>query len=216
MTTSTDTSSGSAAERVALLRERAAHEPAAVQETAWQWFLDLKERSGSDRKGADAELDELFRTGTVPRGLDGPTDGILVTTTTNAVLDPAVRAITSMWMPWQGKRFDSAAASGDNRMTTSSSVASKLLWPLYRMKDAQDGKLAFDFKTYEDDGKDDPDLRVMVIDYADIEDNPRLVIRSIRDELVEIAAGAYLGKILFRTPRGNYEKIGFFALRTNG
>ena len=93
-------------------------------------------------------------------------------------------------------------------------LPSKLLWPLYRMKDAKDGKLAFDFKTYEDAGKDDPDLQVMVIDYADIEDNPTLVIRSIRDELVQIVPGAYLGKILFRTPSGRYEKIGYFALRT--
>jgi hypothetical protein len=186
----------------------------AARDATWQRFLDLKAAGSKDPSAAEAELDELFATGSVPHGMDGPTDGILIMTTTNAVLDPAVRAITSMWMPWQGKRFDAQSGSGDNRMTTSSSVASKLLWPLYRMKEAQDGKLAFDFKTYEDDGKDDPGLRVMVIDYADVEDNPRLVIRSIRDELVEIVAGAYLGKILFRTRRGNYDKIGFFALRT--
>jgi hypothetical protein len=214
MTTSTDQSTPSVPARVADLRARAGADPGAACDAAWQWFLDLKERSGSDRKGADAELDELFLTGGVPTGLDGPTDGILIMTTTNAVVDPAVRAVTNLWMPWQGKRFDAQAATGDNRMTGSSRLPSKLLWPLYRMKDAQDGKLAFDFKTYEDAGKDDPDLQVMVIDYADIEDNPKLVIRSIRDELVEIVAGAFLGKILFRTPRDNYEKIGFFALRT--
>jgi hypothetical protein len=214
MTTSTDQSTPSVPARVADLRARAGADPSAACDAAWQWFLDLKERSGSDRKGADAELDELFLTGGVPTGLDGPTDGILIMTTTNAVVDPAVRAVTNLWMPWQGKRFDAQAATGDNRMTGSSRLPSKLLWPLYRMKDAQDGKLAFDFKTYEDTGKDDPDLQVMVIDYADIEDNPKLVIRSIRDELVEIVAGAFLGKILFRTPRDNYEKIGFFALRT--
>ena len=190
--------------------------PAAVTErdATWQRFLDLQAAARKDAAAAEIQLDELFRTGTVPHGLDGPTDGILIMTTTNAVLDPAVRALTSMWMPWQGKRFDAQTSTGDNRMTTSSSVAGKLLWPLYRMKDAQDGKLAFNFKTYEDEGKDDPGLRVMVIDYADVEDNPRLVIRSIRDELVEIVPGAYLGKVLFRTPRGNYDKIGFFALRS--
>jgi hypothetical protein len=187
----------------------------ASRDATWQRFLDLKDAATKDAKSAEAELDALFRIGTVPHGLDGPTDGILIMTTTNAVLDPAVRALTSMWMPWQGKRFDAETSTGDNRMTTSSSVAGKLLWPLYRMKDAEDGKLAFNFKTYEDEGKDDPGLRVMVIDYADVEDNPRLVIRSIRDELVEIVPGAYLGKVLFRTPRGNYDKIGFFALRTD-
>lgn len=214
MTASTDQTSPSVPARVAGLRERAGLEPAAARDAAWQWFLDLKQRCGQDLKAAEAELDELFTTGGVPTGLDGPTDGILITTTTNRIVDPALRAVTSLWMPWQGKRFDAGSATGDNRMTTSSRLPSKLLWPLYRMQDAQDGKLAFDFKTYEDFGKDDPELRVMVIDYADVEDNPRLVIRSIRDELVEIVAGAYLGKILFRTPRGNFEKIGFFALRT--
>jgi hypothetical protein len=186
----------------------------AARDVTWQRFLDLKAAATKEPQAAEAELDELFLTGSVPRGLDGPTDGILIATTTNVVLDPAVRVLTSMWMPWQGKRFDAQTGTGDNRMTTSSSVAAKLLWPLYRMTDAQEGKLAFDFKTYEDDGKDDPGLRVLVIDYAGVEDNPRLVIRSIRDELVEIVPGAYLGKVLFRTPRGNFEKIGFFALRT--
>ena len=52
----------------------------------------------------------------------------------------------------------------------------------------------------------------MVIDYADIEKNPKLVIRSVRDELVELVPGVYLGKILFRTDSG-YTKIGYFALR---
>ncbi|HJQ43520.1 MAG TPA: hypothetical protein VJ831_10580, partial [Jatrophihabitantaceae bacterium] len=124
----------------------------AAQDATWQRFLDLKAAAAKDPAAAEADLDELFATGSVPRNLDGPTDGILITTTTNKVLDPAVRALTSMWMPWQGKRFDAQTNTGDNRMTTSSSVASKLLWPLYRMKDAQDGKLAFDFKTYEDEG----------------------------------------------------------------
>jgi hypothetical protein len=64
----------------------------------------------------------------------------------------------------------------------------------------------------------------MVIDYADVEKNPRLIIRSIRDELVELVRGVYLGKILFNTERGlserqsgsgdSYSKIGYFALRT--
>ena len=78
-----------------------------------------------------------------------------------------------------------------------------------------EGKLAFDFKTYVEAGKDDPDRQVMVIDYADIESNPRLVIRSIRDELVDIAAGVYLGKILFRLPGDKFTKIGYFALRSD-
>jgi hypothetical protein len=46
-----------------------------------------------------------------------------------------------------------------------------------------------------------------------VEKNPRLIIRSIRDELVELVRGVYLGKILFNSG-DNYSKIGYFALRT--
>lgn len=206
--TTTGPAPKSVQDRIAELRARGA------KDEAWEWILGLKEKAASERKGAEAELDELFRSGVTPTDLDGPTDGILVTTTTNVVLDPAVRAVTSLWMPWQGKRFDSAAGTGDNRVSTSAALPSKLLWPFYKMKDAVGGKLAFDFTTYIDASKADPDVQVMVIDYADIDDNPVLVIRSIRDELVEIVPGAYLGKILYRLPTDRYETVGFFALRT--
>jgi hypothetical protein len=150
--------------------------------------------------------------GTAPTDLHGATEGMLVMTTTNEKFDAVVRLITSMWMPWQGKRFDNQSATGDNRLTKSTGLVGKLLWPLYSMKDHIDGKLAFDFKTYVEPGKDDPDINVMVIDYADIESNPKLIIRSVRDELVELVPSVYLGKILFRTDSG-YNKIGYFALR---
>ena len=209
---STEAAPKSVEERVAQLRARTDAEVA--KNEAWDWISSLKERAGADRKAAEAELDALFRLGEIPTELDGPTDGILVTTTTNAVLDPAVRAITNLWMPWQGKRFDADAGTGDNRMVSSAALPSKLLWPLYKMKDAVGGKLAFDFKTYNEAGKADPEVQVMVIDYADVEDNPGLVIRSIRDELVQVVPGAYLGKILYRLPSDRYEMVGFFALHT--
>ena len=194
--------------RVTELRQREA------ADEAWQWIVDLKERAKSDSAAAAAELDAIFRNGTPPGDLDGATDGILVMTTTNPVVDAAARFVTNLWMPWQGKRFDLAAGTGDNRMTSNAKLPSKLLWPLYKMKDAADGKLAFDFKTYQDAGKQDPDVQVMVIDYADVKENPYVIIRSIRDELVELVPGVYLGKILFNTGSDRFSKIGYFALRT--
>lgn len=199
--------------RLEWLRNSMTAEPSGAAEAAWAWILDLSTRAKTDAAGADSELNELFRMGTVPADLHGPTEGILVMTTTNPKLDKVVGAVTGMWMPWQGKRFDSNEGSGDNRLTRSTGLVGKLLWPLYSMRDAAEGKLAFDFKTYVEAGKDDPDLQVMVIDYADVEENPRLVIRSVRDELVELVSGVYLGKILFNSG-DNYSKIGFFALRT--
>lgn len=199
--------------RLGWLRSSMTHEPAGAADAAWHWIEELSARSKTDATTADVELNELFRLGTAPTDLHGPTEGILVMTTTNPKLDKAVRAVTALWMPWQGKRFDSGAAGGDNRLTKSTGLVGKLLWPLYSMRDAESGKLAFDFQTYVEAGKDDPDLQVMVIDYANVEKNPRLIIRSVRDELVEIVPGVYLGKILFNSG-DKYSKIGYFALRT--
>lgn len=181
---------------------------------AWSRILALQELGRTDRDAADAQLNELFRSGSPVTGLDGPTDGILVLTTTTALTDVALKALTSVWMPWEGKRFDADSGTGDNRMTDQSVIVSKVLWPLYSMKASAEGRLAFDFMTYVEAGKDDPDRQVMVIDYADVDDNPRLLIRSIRDELVQLAPGAYLGKILYRLPTKSYVKLGYFALRT--
>jgi hypothetical protein len=196
-----DTDASPAAEAaVAAWRAQATTHPVDAAHAAWSRIVELQELGRSDRKQAAALLDALFRAGSPARGLDGPTDGILVLTTTTALTDAAFKALTSVWMPWEGKRFDADAQTGDNRMTDEATVVSKVLWPLYSMKDTPAGKTAFDFTTYVEPGEDDPDIEVMVIDYADIKDNPRLLIRSIRDELVELVDGAYLGKILYRLP----------------
>jgi hypothetical protein len=222
-------------ERLAELRTTSEREPDTAASNAWRWIGDLKQRAARDRSTAERELNDLFRSGELPVGLTGPTEGILVTTTTNPLLDPVVRMITALWMPWQGKRFDAEDESGSNRMAASAALPAKLLWPSYSMKKADEGHLAFDFKTYEDAGKDDPDVRVLVIDYSSVEANPRLIIRRIRDELVEVVPGTYQGKILFQLPgmpdlpgmpslhkvakipdvsAERFAMVGYFALRT--
>lgn len=216
MSSDSDTTTGGVEGRLGRLRDAAKTRPVATAESAWVWITELAKRAKTDSAAAAAECNELFRLGVPPTNLDGPTDGILVMTTTNPAMDAAVRAVAGLWMPWQGKRFHSDEGTGDNRMTRSSTVVSKLLWPLYSMRDAADGKLAFDFKTYVEAGKDDPDRQVMVIDYANVESNPRLAIRSVRDELVELVDGVYLGKILYKTGSDKFSNIGYFALRTQG
>lgn len=197
----------SVADRVAELRTSAKKQPEAAAEEAWQWFKELGKRRAKE------ELNELFALGKVPRGLDGPTDGILVVPLIQGALDRTLTLITRGWMPWTGKRFDTTANRGDNRLVGSARWAAKLIWPLYGTKPAEGGRTAFDFETRVEPGKHDPDTKVLVIDYAPVEENPRLLIRSIRDELVEIVPGANLGKILYRTGDDSYRNIGFFALR---
>jgi hypothetical protein len=194
------------ADRLAELRKLAETYPASAQTLAWTWIQEL-----GDRRAA-SQLNELFRLGTAPQGLDGPTDGILVAPMIAPVLDSVLGGLTRFWMPWMGKSFDSASARGYNRMTPSSRWVSKVLWPLYGMKPDEGGRAAFDFETAVEPGKADPDVQVLKIDYEPIDENPGLVIRQIRDELVELVPDTYLGKILYH--RGDeYPCIGYFALR---
>lgn len=186
----------------------------AARDAAWSWICQLKERASSDKETALAELGELFRTGVPPAGIDGRTEGILVAPMIARGVDPAVRAITALWMPWMGKRFDAAAHRGDNVLRDDARWPARLLWPLYGTSPIGDARAAFEFETRVEEGKDDPGLQVLVIDYGVVDSNPRLIIKSIRDELVEIVPGANLGKVLWRGDEDAYSLIGYFALRS--
>jgi hypothetical protein len=199
--------SGPIAKRLEGLREVAVTDPRRAQRETWAWIQELGQARDS------AGLEELFSLGTpAPKDLDGPTDGILVTSFINPVADLPIRLLTRAWMPWMGKRFDAASRTGINRMTSSSRWVSKLLWPLYSMREAPDERLAFEFETGVEPGRIDPAVDVLKIDYEPVTSNPRLGIRQIRDELVELVPDTYLGRILFKL-RGRYSNIGYFALR---
>lgn len=194
-------------ERLTELRKHAKKEPDAARDEAWIWFKQL------GRERDEAALDALFARGKAPKGLDGPTEGILVVPLIQGILDHGLSLVTAVWMPWSGKRFDAKANRGDNLLSESAHWPAKLLWPRYSTKEVEDGLAAFEFETRVEPGKHDPDTDVLVIDYAPVTDNPDLLIRKIRDELVEIAGGAHLGKILYRTGDDRYSNLGFFALR---
>ena len=201
------------AERVAGLRELATTDPVGAQDAAWGWFERLGRLAADDREEASRELADLFGCGQPSRGIDEPTDGILVAPLIHPVVDAIARRITAVWMPWMGKSLDAAAQRGTNRLTGSTRWAGRLLWPRYSTRPAADGRLAFDFETRIEPGAAEPRVDVLVIDYEPVEENPDFIIRHIRDELVEIVPGAHLGRILYRTKDG-YNNIGYFALRT--
>jgi hypothetical protein len=193
--------------RLLKLRELAANDPVAAQDRTWSLIQQLGERK------AEAELGELYRLGTPPRGLEGPTEGILVTPLIHPAADFALRALTGAWMPWLGKSFDAQTAHGYNRLAPSARWPAKLFWPLYGTKPDVGARAAFDFETAIEPGKADPDVEVLKIDYGPVESNPRFIIRQIRDELVELVPDTYLGKILWRSGEERYTCIGYFALR---
>ena len=220
MATTTETQavlpSGPVAERVAKLRELAREDPEAAREQAWSWIAGLSEQAHADRSGALDELQALFLCGRPAQGISGQTEGILVTWTMHPLADKLVGSITDAWMPWLGKRFDSDAHTGLNTLTNSARWPAKLLWPLYATRDAELGRSAFDFNTYVAAGRLDPSVDVLVIDYESVESNPRLLIRSIRDELIEVVPGANLGKMLVNVP-GRHQPFPalYFALKSD-
>lgn len=208
--------SGAVAERVAKLRERSRQDPRGAREEAWSWIEELGERARSNREGALQDLQAIFLCGRPAEGIEGQTEGVLVTWTMHPLADRLIGTLTDSWMPWLGKKFDRERRRGINTLTDSARWPAKLLWPSYSTDPSELGRSAFGFETYVEAGRLDPSVDVLVIDYAKVESNPALLIRQIRDELVQIVPGANLGKMLVNVP-GRSEPVPalYFALKSD-
>ncbi len=170
---------------------------------------------GKDRRAGLDALNALFRGGTVPNPpLDGPYDGELVALDIAPGVSGFLEWLTSFLMPWKGKFVITADAKGDNIFAQSWRFVLGLAFPFYRgNRDyGPDRYRAFIFDTSVAPGKVDTDRQVFRIDY-DRPDNPALSIRRIVDELVQLRAGVYLGKVHFKWWWGKWQMIGYFALR---
>ena len=168
---------------------------------------------GRNRKRVLRRLDEIFRAGEAPDPLpDGFLSGRLVATSTWGPWDSFVQRMAGLWMPWVGKSFQEGAKTGLNRFrpTAGARLWLRLVFPTHAPRDSGDRLEAFPFRTTVGPGEIDRDVGVLKIDY-DFEANPAL-IRRVLDELVQIAPGLYLGKVLFRL-FGRFYRVGFFSLR---
>ncbi len=161
-----------------------------------------------------SRLNEIYRSGTAPDPLpDGFMPGRLLAMSVQPQLDATVRRIASLWMPWQGKVFDPDAMTGVNRFLPNSRIPMKVVFPTYTPETVTVSKIeAFPFRNRVAPGAVDPDLETFKIDY-DFDANPGFLIRRILDEVVQIAPGRLLGKILFRVG-DRFHLIGYFALRS--
>ena len=200
--------------RVAQLRELAHEDPVLVRDQAWQWFSEAGERLVTDRQAAMSELGALFATGRPSTGIDGETEGALVGWVAAPVVDRLLRLVTDRWLPWAGKRFDSAAGTGDNVLLASTKPIARAVWPVYRLRPFGKRFTGFDFTTSIQRGALDPELDVLVIDYASVRSNPWLFIKQIRDELVEVIPGAHLGKMILEGPGDRHALLAYFALKS--
>src|SRR5919202_6523610 len=164
---------------VRALQRLAETDPDLARRQVWNQFRLASVRAGRRRDEVQDSLNRIFRLGSLPEpGLDGPFVGLAITPTTYAVSDPILRLLSSLWMPWLGKRFDAESATGDNIMLPSARLPSKLLWPSYQFRSLGDGRYsAFRFRTYVHAGAIDTDRRMLKIDY-DWTQNPKFLIRS--------------------------------------
>ena len=174
--------------------------------------LSRRLRPAVARSTALARFDELFRSGQPPTSSpSGFRPGRLLTTSIWGPADRGALRLADAWMPWKGKSFDPDAATGVNRFDRSVLRPSRVLWPGYRPESVAGERVEmFPFRTRLAPGAIDPEVTVLKIDY-DFEANPGFMIRRILDEVVEVAPGVLLGKILFRA-RGRFHPIGFFSL----
>jgi hypothetical protein len=207
--------SAGVAERVARLRELASADPSAAREDVWAWFAEAGRRvCGPRRSEAIEELSALFAAGDPPERLEGRAEGALVAFAIAPPVDRALAAVASLWLPWAGKSFDPDAARGENLLPRAARPLARLLWPTYRMADRGELAGAFAFRTSIGPGAVGVAQPVLVIDYGAVPENPRPLIRSMRDELVEVVPGAHLGRILLRRRAGRHVHLGYFALKS--
>jgi len=161
-----------------------------------------------------ARLNEIYRSGTAPDPLpEGFMPGRLLGMSVQPQLDGVVRRIAALWMPWQGKVFDPDTMTGVNRFLPNVRIPMKVVFPKHVPEETTAFKVeAFPFRNRIAPGAVDPDIETFKIDY-DFEANPDFLIRRILDEVVQIAPGRLLGKILFRVGERQH-LIGYFSLRS--
>jgi hypothetical protein len=165
-------------------------------------FAEIEERLEPGREWASARerLQELFSTGRVPEPApDGFMSGRALLLSVWEPADVLARRIAGAYKRWEGKRFDRSRGRGVN-----------VLRPP-RLRAASSERVErFPFETRVAPAASDRGLQVLAIDY-DIPDNPRWV-RTVLDEVVEVAPGCLLGKIHLRWGSTAYP-VGFFALQ---
>ncbi|MFP4633052.1 MAG: hypothetical protein ACLFMT_06430 [Halobacteriales archaeon] len=139
-----------------------------------------------------AELDRLFERGDTPEidALEGDTVGRVLAGRGLLGITPLRRGVNGPHLPWRGKRV--RGTEGCNRFGYG---------PLERE--------GFGFKIRHAPSLADPEKTVLIFDY-DVPDNPAPV-RRIRDDLVEIEDGLYLGTSNLRVG-DDYRFLTYFTL----
>jgi hypothetical protein len=167
-----------------------------------------------DRAKGFASLNNLFREGRLPAvPPSGRYHGEFVAIDMAPGLTQFFQGLANLWMPWQGKTFDSTRQRGENILTKDSYLLARLFNPLYRgfSGDGPNTYRAFAFRTYSAPGLFDKDRTVLKIDY-NLKENPVLTVRRVLDELVQVEDDLYLGKAHVHWWWGSWQTVAYFSL----
>jgi hypothetical protein len=166
------------------------------------------------RLEAWSALNKIFREGSLPyQALDGDYAGKLLALNIAPVVTQVVSLLFKIWLPWKGKMFDPDHAVGLNIFSRKAYPLGRVLFPFYRTYnfDNPSTMRAFPFRTYAGAGMMDSDRQVLKIDY-DLPANPRLSVRRVLDELVQVDDHYYLGKAHVHWLLGPWKTVAFFSL----
>lgn len=192
------------------LRSRATTDRSGASAAAWSWVSEFRDPSTHHR------LHGLFAEGGVPDGPHGVCEGQvlgLYGAVWLDVVDRLVRAGQFLGgIGWTGKTFESSG-HGFNRLTRSARLPMFAAMPRYDFRTSGGELVGFDFDHQIDSSPYGSGQRVCSIAYARPEYGNPLVMPNIRDELVEMVPGVYLGRVL-RRKNGEYRRVGYFALRS--
>lgn len=183
-------------------------------EAAETYIRAVQRRMTNDRKACFASLDDMFRSGRPPGSLDGRYAGEMVAVSIAPGLTGLIESIQREQRLWLGKCFAADDVRGENILSDAARPALRLTHPFYRdMRPDTAGTFrALRFRTYAAPALFDIDVAVLKIDY-DLPANPRLTIRRVLDELVEVADGYYLGRAYVRWWWGQWQRVAYFTLR---
>ena len=184
---------------------------------AWTDVQAAQRLATKDRTQGWAALNLLFRKGAVPDpALDGRYAGKLLAIDIAPGLTQFFQSLLTSWMPWLGKSFNAAENSGENIFTENSYPLARIFNPFYSgfTPEGSDTYRGFAFRTYAAPGVFDADRLVLKIDY-DLESNPRLTVRRVLDELVQLDDNVYLGKAHVRwwwRRAKEWQTVAYFSL----
>lgn len=191
------------------LQDLAQSSPQAAQDQLWQWIKTLGQHDQQQ------QLAILFSQG-IAENPCAYTQGMPVGPMRNVPGGALISAYLKIDSPWTGKTFYANGTGGYNRIKKYTKIPVSVLAPFHRLKPEGQEYIGFRFDTSIQIGAVAPKVDVIAIEYnKPAYKNPSIILplRRVRDELVKLLPHTYLGRATFPNRSGEYQLVGYFALK---